>query len=216
MLVFHNRPSAALIIPGNQVKIDFCSVSDYNEIKKIENRWGFRANIKGYVTPAELDCTWLTDFEKQVGYLGALCASKLISFDKPTQSECEFAHILRSQLFRNGISQHYLTNDDGILKYKPESMKSPSDVFLMRLLNESEAKDDGMAEDGPHLLVDWLRRQRGGIEQLKSFAFSTSTSDIWKGWISGIQKTFQIQTRDEFDIDIVKYLYFIFLYQCVR
>ena len=32
-------PSSALIVPGNKVRIEFCSVSDYNDVPKQEERF---------------------------------------------------------------------------------------------------------------------------------------------------------------------------------
>eukprot|EP01084_Bolivina_argentea_P294857 507481_1 len=218
-------PSSALIIPGNCVRIEFNTVSDYNDVKRQDERWGFKVTVKGYITHQNiLPCQWIIDLEKQVGYLGALCASKLISSDgiaTQTDSERKIAHVLRSKIFEKGIAAQYLHTEDGKLQFIP---KSRYDRFLAKLVAEPEYKDEfgddiddekynndndniHMATTGPHLLVDWMRRQRGGVEQLKSSAIgdginSNNIDEKWTGWVTGFPRSFKVITCDEFGIGL--------------
>ena len=182
--------------------------------------WGFRATVKGYITPKELPSAWMVDLEKQVGYLGALCASRLISSNQPTETERKISHVLRSNIFEKGVASHYLQPQDGSLSFTP---RSKLDRYLQALVaepdNERKGGGDGdeedeekggnleMATSGPHLLVDWMRRQRGGVEQLKSTAVGDgiSAEDVdekWTGWVSGFPRSFTVMTRDEFNQDL--------------
>ena len=63
---------------------------------------GFKCILKGYVCAEKSPDEWLVSLEKQVAYLGALCANKLISKDAPTEAEIQNVRVLRSDLFKQG------------------------------------------------------------------------------------------------------------------
>ena len=99
-----------------------------------------------------------------------------------------------------GIAAYYLPkeghhDEEEKIEFQP---KTKYDKYLAKMIAEDdsdESKEDipeskvqtekiGMAESGQHLLMDWMRQQRGGVEQLRCGARGegVDTNDIEKLW----------------------------------
>ena len=110
-------PQSVLMIPGNRIQINFNTVTNFNDNVALDSRWGFKVIVTGYSTPNSVsgdddgrvrNKEWLLDLEKQIGYLGAMCASQLVTHNIGLQiSEQRLAHVLRAPLFAKGIDSRY-------------------------------------------------------------------------------------------------------------
>merc|ERR1712228_338060 len=90
------------------------TVTNFEDNVPLDTRWGFKVIVTGYKAPKQVldennaDKNWLLDLEKQIGYLGAMCSSQLVTHNTGLQiSEQRLAHVLRAPLFSKGIDNRY-------------------------------------------------------------------------------------------------------------
>ncbi|CAL4105683.1 unnamed protein product, partial [Meganyctiphanes norvegica] len=72
----HNWPQQTVILPGNQIIFSLETASDYVKDER-SSTYGFRVMIVGYEWPPALHDS-LRHLEKELAYLGGLCAASLI------------------------------------------------------------------------------------------------------------------------------------------
>ncbi|XP_064481849.1 E3 ubiquitin-protein ligase MYCBP2-like [Ornithodoros turicata] len=80
-------PSTATIVPGNEVVFSLETASDYVKDEKANN-YGFRCQVTGYegmancgTTPSSCPSEGLKHLEKELAYLGGMCAASLLRRD---------------------------------------------------------------------------------------------------------------------------------------
>ncbi|KAG0414124.1 hypothetical protein HPB47_008717, partial [Ixodes persulcatus] len=102
-------PATATILPGNEVVFSLETASDYVKDNKA-NMYGFRCQVTGYEGAALSPSGGLSHLEKELAYLGGMCASSLLRRDLilPTvlPSEMEEDMELAEYLAHQALSGH--------------------------------------------------------------------------------------------------------------